>query len=181
MKALVSVLLLLVPVLAIDKALQTEYCVAPAYGMPGFHSSRDIYPLNNTLWDNVHKVAFQNADCTWLAGNFMDTGSDFVVVMFGGATTHKETWPLPDLARTLAQVHGFSSLAVDIAGRGESCGYEVGPDHTSEVRSWPSFSLVVHVRHGHEQRQNACAGSRHGSSRSLCQQLAGALLWGTFR
>ena len=118
---------------AVDKALVTEYCTAPSFGVPGFQSSRDFFPHNNTLWDNVHKVAFRNADCTWLAGNFRDTGSDFVVVLFGGATTHKETWPVPDLARTLALIHGISSLAVDIAGRGESCGYEVGPDHASEV------------------------------------------------
>ena len=181
MKALFAVLLVLVPVLAVDKALSTQYCTAPTYGVPGFQSSRDIFPRNNTLWDNVRKVAFQNADCTWLAGNFMDTGSDFVVVMFGGATTHKETWPLPDLARTLAKVHGFSSLAVDIAGRGESCGYEVGPDHTSEVRSWPGCLLGRHLRHGLQQQRTACTGSRHGSSRSLCQQLARAILRGTFR
>ena len=116
-----------------DRALPTEYCKALSYSVPGFRSPSSVLP-DKPIWDNVNKVSFQNKDGTWLAGNFKDTGSDFVVVLFGGATTHKETWPLPDLANTLATVHGLSSLAVDIAGRGESCGYEIGPDCTSAVR-----------------------------------------------
>ena len=121
--------------LAIDPAFPTEYCKATSFSTPGFRSPRSIFPEHKALWDNVNKVSFQNKDGTWLAGNFKDTGSAFVVVMFGGATAHKEAWPLPDLARTLANDHGLSSIAVDIAGRGESCGYEVGPDCTSGVSS----------------------------------------------
>ena len=130
--------LLLIPLcssqrLAIEPAPLTEYCKATDYSHPGFRSERSLFATDSTLWDDVRKVAFQNKDGTWLAGHLRDTGSDFIQVLFGGSTTHKETWPVPDLARTLAQQHGLSSLAVDIAGRGESCGYEIGPDCSGQV------------------------------------------------
>ena len=41
----------------------------------------------------------------------------------------QEDWPQPELALYLANSHGLSSLAVDPAGRGESCGYEYGPGY----------------------------------------------------
>ncbi len=115
-------------------ASQAEYCKATSFSQPGFVSSRSAFPQSSTFWTGVNKVSFQNKDGTWLAGNFRDTGSDFVVAMVGSATTHKETWPLPELAKSLADVHGLSSIAVDVAGRGESCGYEIGPDCASAVR-----------------------------------------------
>ncbi len=115
-------------------ASQAEYCKATSFSQPGFVSSRSAFPQPSKVWNGVNKVSFQNKDGTWLAGNFRDTGSDFVVAMLGSATTHKETWPLPELADSLADVHGLSSIAVDIAGRGESCGYEIGPDCASAVR-----------------------------------------------
>ena len=137
------VLLFVRPSVAVEseRPLPTEYCKASAFGQAGFVSSRTAFPQSNKIWDGVNKVSFQNKDGTWLAGNFRDTRSDFVVVMFGGATTHKETWPLPDLAKALDDLHGLSSIAVDVAGRGESCGYEIGPDCTSAVRAHASRSL----------------------------------------
>ena len=117
-----------------EHASQAEYCKATSFSQPGFVSSRSAFPQSSKVWNGVNKVSFQNKDGTWLAGNFRDTGSDFVVAMLSGATTHKETWPLPDLAKTLADVHGLSSIAVDVTGRGESCGYEIGPDCASAVR-----------------------------------------------
>lgn len=116
-----------------EHASQAEYCKATSFSQPGFVSSRSAFPQSSKVWNGVNKISFQNKDGTWLAGNFRDTGSDFVVAMLGGATTHKETWPLPDLAKTLADVHGLSSIAVDVTGRGESCGYEIGPDCASAV------------------------------------------------
>ncbi|KAL0049112.1 hypothetical protein WJX82_006790 [Trebouxia sp. C0006] len=85
------------------------------------------------VWDGMTKVGFQNAESTWLAGNFRDTGSDFVAVLFGGSIQHKEYWPEPPLMRTLALNHGISSLAVDIAGRGESCGSEALFNYTAAL------------------------------------------------
>ncbi len=117
-----------------EHASQAEYCKATSFSQPGFVSSRSAFPQSSKLWNGVNKVSFQNKDGTWLAGNFRDTGSGFVVAMLGSATTHKEAWPLPDLAKTLADVYGLSSIAVDVAGRGESCGHEIGPDCASAVR-----------------------------------------------
>lgn len=125
--------------LVIEATPATEYCKATTYGVPGFRSQRDMLPSQNAIWDGVRKVAFQNKDGTWLAANFRDTGSEFVVVMFNAATAHKETWPLPNLAQTFGDKHGYSSLAVDIAGRGESCGFEIGPDCTSAVIDCPAL------------------------------------------
>ena len=47
----------------------------------------------------------------------------------------QEDWPQPELALYLANSHGLSSLAVDPAGRGESCGYEYGPGYEGLVRA----------------------------------------------
>ena len=127
-----ALILLVAPLSATYVRYPTEYCSAAEFALPGFHSRRALYPADE-VWDGLKKVTFQNADCAWLAGNFRDTGSDFVAVFFPGWTMHKEVWPLPELTKTLADKHGLSSLVVDFAGRGESCGYETGPDCTSAV------------------------------------------------
>ena len=101
-------------------------CWARPYAAPGFESDRRLFS-RDSLWDQPSKVAFHNVECTLLAANFRDTGSQAVFVLFPAATITKEVWPLPELAQRLALNHNLSSLAVDIAGRGESCGYEVGP------------------------------------------------------
>jgi len=109
-------------------------CWARPYAAPGFLSDRRLFPsVGDPFWDGYNKVAFQNADCTWLAGNFRDTGSDAVMILFPAFTIHKEMWPNPQLQLQLAVDHNISSLSVDIAGRGESCGYEIGPGCTSTV------------------------------------------------
>lgn len=109
-------------------------CSARQYAAPGFRSDRRLFPsAGDPLWDGHNKVAFQNTDCTWLAGNFRDTGSQAVMVLFSASTVHKEDWPNPQLQQQLAAEHDVSSLAVDTAGRGESCGYEVGPGCMSMV------------------------------------------------
>ncbi len=141
-----------------EHASQLEYCKAASFSQPGFVSSRSAFPQSSKVWNGVNKVSFQNKDGTWLAGNFRDTGSDFVVAMFGGATTHKETWPLPDLAKTLADVHDLSSIAVDVAGRGESCGYETGPDCASAVRFFTREQLHNAVKH--PSLTNSCIARR---------------------
>ena len=109
-------------------------CWARPYAAPGFQSDRRLFP-GGPFWDGLNKVAFYNAECALLAGNFRDTGSNAVFILFPAATITKEVWPLPELAQRLAANHNLSSLAVDIAGRGESCGYEVGPGCASTV-SW---------------------------------------------
>ena len=109
-------------------------CWARPYAAPGFLSDRRLFPaVGDPLWNGHNKVAFQNADCTWLAGNFRDTGSQAVMILYSAATIHKESWPNPQLQQQLAVEHNLSSLAVDIAGRGESCGYEIGPGCMSTV------------------------------------------------
>ena len=109
-------------------------CWARPYAAPGFVSDRLLFAdLGNSVWDGHNKVAFPNADCTLLAGNFRDTGSPAVMLLFPAATIHKESWPNPQLQFQLAKEHNISSLAVDVAGRGESCGYEIGPGCTSTV------------------------------------------------
>ncbi len=80
----------LVPIVAGDLFQAVEDCRAATYGLPGFRSQRNLLPQPDSLWNNVDKVAFQNADSTWLAANIRDTGSDFVVLLFGGALQHKE-------------------------------------------------------------------------------------------
>ena len=105
-------------------------CNAEAYGLPGFRSQPSD---ERSSGSNVYKVAFRNIDGTWLAGNFRDTGSDFVVALFLGLGAHKEDWPASELMETLAQTQGLSSLAVDVAGRGESCGYELALNYTAAV------------------------------------------------
>ena len=123
----------LLPIAAKEHFQRVEDCKAVTFGLPGFRSQRTLFPKKDSLWDGMDKVAFQNADGTWLAGNFRDTGSDFVVVLFGGSIQHKEYWPEPNLASTLSINHGISSLAVDIAGRGESCGFEAALNYTAAV------------------------------------------------
>lgn len=109
-------------------------CWARPYAAPGFQSDRRLFPfVGDPLWDQHKKTAFQNAECALLAGNFRDTGSQAVFILFPAATITKEYWPLPELAQRLALNHNVSSLAVDIAGRGESCGYEIGPGCASTV------------------------------------------------
>lgn len=145
---------------ATASAQDTYQCNALTYAQPGFRSNRRLYPPDKhdpRVWEDMHKVAFQKSDCTWLAANFKDTGSSFVALLFAGFTQHKATpwhmqlathsqvashkytstvsstlqedWPQPELALYLANSHGLSSLAVDPAGRGESCGYEYGPGY----------------------------------------------------
>ena len=73
-------------------AQDTYHCNALDYAQPGFRSDRRLYPPDKhdpRVWDDMHKVAFQNADCTWLAANFKDTGSSFVAILFAGFTQHK--------------------------------------------------------------------------------------------
>ena len=153
---------------ATASAQDTYHCNALEYAQPGFRSNRRLYPPDQhdpRVWDDMHKVSFQNSDCTWLAANFKDTGSSFVAILFAGFTQHKvcaytftlqpccvfnmcfsckykrgrpksqEDWPQPELALYLANSHGLSSLAVDPAGRGESCGYEYGPGYDGLVRA----------------------------------------------
>lgn len=121
-------------------------CWGRPYGAPGFVSDRRLFPLGESIWDQHQKVAFQNADCTWLVGNFRDTGSRGVVILFSAATIHKEWWPSPQIQQRLAVEHNVSSIAVDIAGRGESCGYEVGPGCESTVSRLPAELLAVAVQ-----------------------------------
>lgn len=128
-----SLLALLIPIAAGNNFQEVEDCKAAKYGLPGFRSQRSLFPNADPVWDGMTKVGFQNAESTWLAGNFQDTGSDFVAVLFGGSIQHKEYWPEPPLMRTLALNHGISSLAVDIAGRGESCGSEALFNYTAAV------------------------------------------------
>ncbi len=124
-------------------------CWARPYAAPGFLSDRRLFPsaaVGDPLWDGQTKVAFQNADCTWLAGNFRDTGSEAVFILFPAATIHKEFFPNPQLQQRLALEHNISSLAVDIAGRGESCGHEIGPGCTSTVimpARWQISAVLV--------------------------------------
>lgn len=127
-------LALLLPIAASNDFQEVEDCKAAKYGLPGFRSQRSLFPNADPIWDGMTKVGFQSADSTWLAGNFQDTGSDFVAVLFGGSIQHKEYWPEPPLMRTLAINHGISSFAVDIAGRGESCGSEALFNYTAAVR-----------------------------------------------
>ena len=109
-------------------------CWGSPFAAPGFVSDRRLFPKGDPVWDGQQKVAFRNADCTYLVGNFRDTGSDAVVILFPAATIHKEWWPNPQIQHHLAVKHNVSSLAVDVAGRGESCGTEVGPGCESTVR-----------------------------------------------
>ena len=162
--------------LVIEPTPATEYCKATTYGVPGFRSQRDLLPSSKAVWDGVRKVAIQNKDGTWLAGNFRDTGSEFVVVMFNAATAHKETWPLPNLAQTLADKHGYSSLAVDIAGRGESCGFEIGPDCTSAVTDCPSPDNYAQLLSSAFNAFLHAAGG-HGCCSMLCQLSSWEILW----
>ncbi len=121
-------------VMVIPVALCKMDCWARPYAAPGFLSDRRLFtPVGDPFWDGYDKVAFQNADCTWLAGNFRDTGSDAVMILFPAFTIHKEMWPNPQLQLQLAVGHNISSLSVDIAGRGESCGHEIGPGCSSTV------------------------------------------------
>lgn len=155
-------LVLLLAFVRISSAAETEHashCKATSFSQPGFVSSRSAFPQSSRLWNGVNKVSFQNKDGTWLAGNFRDTGSDFVVAMLGGATAHKENWPLPDLAKTLADVHGLSSISVDVAGRGESCGYEIGPDCTSAVRLRRVSSVLMPCNNCYSQAVASLVGS----------------------
>ena len=119
-------------VVAVELAHCSVDCWAKPYAAPGFQSDRRLFPAD-PLWDGHHKVAFHNIDCTALAGNFRDTGSEAVILLFPAATIHKDHWPNPQLQQHLAVEHNLSSLAVDIAGRGESCGVEVGPGVQSTV------------------------------------------------
>ena len=131
----------LLPFAAGEVFQSVDDCKAVTYGYPGFRSQRSLFPNADTIWDHTDKVAFQSADGIWLAANFRDTGSDFVAVMFGGSIQHKEYWPEPNLMRTLALNHGISSLSVDIAGRGESCGFEALFNYTAAVRSVAQLQL----------------------------------------
>ena len=155
-----------------------EDCKAASYGLPGFRSSRNLFPPKDILWDGVDKVAFQNVESTWLAGNFRDTGSAFVVVLFGGAIQHKEYWPEPNLMRTLAVNHGISSLAVDIAGRGESCGTEAVLNYTSAVReltlSSPILNSAYFLSHSLDVQLQDMAAAVHFVN-NLPGRYAGAL------
>ena len=115
------------------RSIAQDGCNAISYGLPGFRSQMQLFPGTDTWWEGMYKVGFQNSDGTWLAGNFRDTGSDFVAILFPGLRQHKETRGLPELMETLAQNHGYSSLAVDAAGRGESCGSELALNYTAAV------------------------------------------------
>lgn len=87
-----AVLLTLFALCATVNAQDTYQCNALTYAQPGFVSDRRLYPPDQheaQVWDNTHKVAFQNSDCTWLAANFRDSGSSFVAILFGGFTRHK--------------------------------------------------------------------------------------------
>ncbi|KAL0031621.1 hypothetical protein WJX77_010215 [Trebouxia sp. C0004] len=128
-----SLLALLLPIAAGNDFQEVEDCKAAKYGLPGFRSERGLFPNADPVWDGMTKVGFQNAEATWIAGNFRDTGSDFVAVLFGGSIQHKEYWPAPPLMRTLAINHGISSVAVDISGRGESCGSEALFNYTAAL------------------------------------------------
>ncbi|KAL0046150.1 hypothetical protein WJX82_004061 [Trebouxia sp. C0006] len=119
-------------------------CWARPYAAPGFLSDRRLFtPVGDPFWDGYDKVAFQNADCTWLAGNFRDTGSDAVMILFPAFTIHKEMWPNPQLQLQLAVGHNISSLSVDIAGRGESCGHEIGPGCSSTIRDMAAAARFI--------------------------------------
>ncbi|KAL0019247.1 hypothetical protein WJX79_010983 [Trebouxia sp. C0005] len=133
MWVILSLLAVVLPIAAGNDFQEVEDCKAAKYGLPGFRSQRSLFPNADPVWDGMTKVGFQNAESTWLAGNFRDTGSDFVAVLFGGSIQHKEYWPEPPLMRTLAINHGISSLAVDIAGRGESCGSEALFNYTAAL------------------------------------------------
>lgn len=131
-------LLLLLVWLAAGSADDAGQCKALEYAAPGYVHSRERFPPD-LIWNDVSSVAFPRADCTWLAANFRDTGSSFVAIFFGGYTAHKETWPYPWLAHALANRYGISSLVVDPAGRGESCGYEVVPGYADKVKHTSLF------------------------------------------
>ena len=151
-------------------------CWARPYAAPGFLSDRRLFPpVDDPFWDGYDKVAFQNADCTWLAGNFRDTGSDAVMILFPAFTIHKEMWPNPQLQLQLAVDHNISSLSVDIAGRGESCGHEIGPGCTSTVmlssRSLAHLGQSIAV----PLRTRMLTHSGHGSSRIWLLQLASSI------
>jgi len=146
-------------------------CWARPYAAPGFLSDRRLFPpVGDPFWDGYNKVAFQNADCTWLAANFRDTGSDAVMILFPAFTIHKEMWPNPQLQLQLAVDHNISSLSVDIAGRGESCGYEIGPGCTSTVMlAHPGSSAAVLLQ------TQMLSHSGHRRSRIWLQQLASSI------
>ena len=124
--------LLLWPGESEQRLASSSACTAPLYSSPGFRSERQLFPAA-ALWDSVQKVSFQASDCSWRAAHFLDTRSEFVAVLFGGSTNTKVWDPLPQLADQLARHHGISSLTVDNAGRGESCGIEEGPGYSSRV------------------------------------------------
>ena len=68
------------------------HCEAFRYAAPGFQSNRHLFPPDKhdpRVWDGMRKVAFQKSDCSWLAANFKDTGSQFVAILFAGFTQHK--------------------------------------------------------------------------------------------
>ena len=118
-------------------------CPALSYASLGFQSQRSLFPAE-PKWDGVKKVAIPTIDCNHLAGDLRDTNSEVIIVLFGGSKDHKETWPLPDIGEVLAKSYNLSSLVVDIAGRGESCGYEVGPSYSTTVRVANTFGHEWH-------------------------------------
>ena len=128
--------------LVCSNAVDPTQCQALEYASPEYRNSRSNFP-SDPVWHGVTKVALRTADCTWLAGNFLDTGSSFVAVFFGGMTAHKETWPFPWLSQALAEKYGISSLTVDHAGRGESCGYEWLPGYASKVSTHTLRPVLV--------------------------------------
>ncbi|DBA67788.1 TPA: hypothetical protein ACH3X2_001222 [Trebouxia sp. C0005] len=118
--------------------LDKESCAATGFGQPGFVSSRQFFPAGSE-WDGVKKVAFQNSDCTWLAANFLDTGSEFVMILVLGIWADKSMHFIPSLAQALAADSNISTLALDFRGRGESCGVEILPGYFSgwlHARFW---------------------------------------------
>ena len=156
-------------------------CWARPYAAPGLVSDRLLFAdLGNSIWDGHNKVAFPNADCTLLAGNFRDTGSKAVMLLFPAATIRKESWPNPQLQLQLAKEHNISSLAVDVAGRGESCGYEIGPGCTSTVTLHPQLRIRWHFRcpqplfslshasTGGDKKHPCTADHGHGCCSSIC-------------
>ena len=145
-------------------------CWGRPFGAPGFVSDRRLFSPD-PLFDNLQKVAFRNADCAYLVGNFRDTGSDAVVILFPADTVYKEWWTYINLQQQLAVQHNISSLAVDVAGRGESCGHEIGPGCESTVSSRSMANWLV-LQSGHSLCTHwhvSCAGQGHGCCSPLCQ------------
>ncbi|DBA67797.1 TPA: hypothetical protein ACH3X2_001199 [Trebouxia sp. C0005] len=167
------VMLLLTSSIANGKELllDKESCAATGFGQPGFVSSRQFFPAGSE-WDGVSKVAFQNSDCTWLAANFLDTGSEFVMILVLGLWADKSMHFIPSLAQALAADSNISTLALDFRGRGESCGVEILPGYSSGVAD--VSAAVGYIN----SLPNRYCGGIFGHSLAACQILVHASVEG---